>query len=500
MQTAHNSAGERSTQQLVESLTRAAGVVGGAVTKERQRKQYLHGKTLAQSEAGRAEIDEKMGGMLNQVFGPDAEMRGAQEQIVQTSVTGQVQAARKYIDDQAGMISESDWRGFVDGMHDKLLENYEDEGLRDIITMALADEIPLLDSKYYANNKAFAAEANYRAGLDSIIAETSLASSEIASGGPQNLESAAKRIDSAILHKATGESVAARSRKLTEATLNSLNNDSDLFYKRLVELGEFEKLTQREQAQIKVAVAAREQRTDVELAEYMYGMSRMVADGDFDGHEAAYQALLHTNPESAAQYDVAKARQNALVQQGMEQARREREQRAVRVVADGSTALTGLSPAEVTKAVTSHTGTLLAADYQKMVQASQERDGTPAGMGSDVQPTQAELLDFAMTEGNDTVINTLVKNRGVKDSMYLQYAWNIVAGAAVDTERLASSPEYKERLRTATTFLTRAQQALPSRYRVGRPISDVDVLKASVDSQYMGTTLQNELEQTEASE
>ena len=171
-----------------------AGQVGEKVSREQDRRAAMEGYNMAATEEGRKATEEMSKSWKVKIFGPDAKLRGAQERIVMD----QTNALKTKLDldreDFGHKMTPDEWRKHTDTVLAGAVDKFEDEDIKDQITMRYGQNLTAVTRDHEKAHAAFVQYEEREAFMNSVSTTAKMAQDDIESDDPQRIKDAEQRI------------------------------------------------------------------------------------------------------------------------------------------------------------------------------------------------------------------------------------------------------------------------------------------------------------------
>ena len=372
-------------QRLAEALISAAGAVGKKVGAEMDRKAAIEGYNMAGTEEGRKAADVLSQALSTKIFGPSPKLRAAQERIVKDQTDAL--ATKLFLDNEdfGHKMTPEEWEEHTNSTLESSLNKFEDEAIKDQITMRYGQNMTAVQREWVKKNHVFLQNEERETVMDSMSKSAEMAQLDMESGDPQRVSDAQQRLDEALV-KPEGMTDEAYQGALRSVVMNELSNGRGAMYEMVEQRGLLSELPFEEREELETQKMLFDAQND---ENFIIGMRQLeylaTSTGDVEQVTAMAKQLQAANPELFANgiapvVEAAFDRQMQLQEEAA--ARRTRQHMA----ATGDPALARESGAEQQVAMEDHLNTLAEAEVRKELAAKYQREGKT--MPDDVEITQ----------------------------------------------------------------------------------------------------------------
>ena len=318
--------------RLVDTLVRAAGQVGDAVSREQDRRAAIEGYNMAADETGRARVEAMSGSLSTMVFGPSPKLRAAQERIAMDQ-TDDLKTKLDLDSAEFGhKMLPKKWREHTDTVLKDALDKFEDDDIKDQITMRYGQNLTAVQRDWQLENHKFLQVEERNTVKNKASKAAELAQSDLDSQNPDRIADAQQRYAEAF-QKPEGMQDEPHESAMVDVVSNELANGRGGMYEYAESKGVIEKLTFEQQTQLKTLKDVFDAEQD---ENYIVGMQQLEylakTGGDIDQVTVLAKSLQTQNPQLFAKgiapfVEMAFDRQIEL--QNEAQLRRENEHRAM---------------------------------------------------------------------------------------------------------------------------------------------------------------------------
>ena len=317
---------------LVNTLVRAAGQVGNAVSREQDRRAAIEGYNMAGTEEGRKAVAGMEDSLSTMIFGPNPKLRAAQERIAMDQTNDLKTKLDLDSADFGHKMTAEEWQAHTDATLKDTLDKYKDDDIKDQITMRYGQNLTAVQRDWTKANHVFLQNEERESVMDRSGKSAELAQADLDSQDPHRIADAEQRYGEAFA-KPEGMTDEAFDSAMVTVVSNELANGRGGMYEYGESRGAIDSLDFEQQEQLKTMKGIFDAEQD---EQYIVGMQQLEylakSDGDIDQVTTLAKALQKQNPQLFANgiapfVEMAFDRQVEL--QSEAQLRRENEHRAL---------------------------------------------------------------------------------------------------------------------------------------------------------------------------
>jgi hypothetical protein len=390
---------DSSSKRFASALISAAGTAADLINKRSNERKYLKGKAMAGREGGEADAAALSKTLSNKLFGPDATLRGAQDQIIKTNLVKAEGKLKRDLAEFGHTMTPEEWEDHLAGTVQESTDKYADhEDVRNMLVSEYGDIVARASRDHAVEHEKFVQSENREVYLGHITAVDERAAEDYASGDPNRIQDAEDALLDALSRNGDMKEEAQQS-ALVSVVSRGLAEGRPGLYNTAEKYGMIGDLPHDMQVQLDDLKDLHDAKNDETLIKDVQSLDRIAATGDMEKTAAMAESIRARNPVALGKGGVKtymdKAYKASVKQQEAQEAAREEQHKLV----TSDPGLAGLTEKKQKDAFEAHTADIAERGLRQEMAEMYARIGEPVPADVEITPAQKRRWKLENQDG-----------------------------------------------------------------------------------------------------